>query len=117
MSIPNNRIGCKSYISAFLTLWLLFTVHFQVHGGQAELVAVLSSQFLLLQAVAHAEAATHCGHLAVELLPRDFVVETQPAELDLHTEKASEESGMRARGNGVGVALCNVTSYVHMYSQ
>lgn len=53
-------------------------------------MAVLGGQLLLLQAVAHAQTTAHGGDLAVELLPCDFVVEAQPAELDLHTEKAEE---------------------------
>lgn len=54
-------------------------------------MAVLRSQLLLLQAVAHAEATAHRGHLAVELLPCDFVVKSQPAKLDLHTEGEEEK--------------------------
>ncbi|KAG7217243.1 hypothetical protein INR49_027787, partial [Caranx melampygus] len=71
--------------------YLSISVHFQIHGGETELVAVLRSQLLLLQAVAHTETTAHGGHLAVELLPGDFVVEAKPAKLDLHTEKEEEK--------------------------
>lgn len=45
---------------------------------------------MLLDGVAHAEAAADGGHLPVELVPRDLVVEAQPAELYLHPEEATE---------------------------
>lgn len=54
-------------------------------------MSVLGGQLLLLQAVAQAEAAAHCGHLAVELLSGDFVVKAQPAELNLHAEETEEK--------------------------
>lgn len=77
------------YINTFelcsLTLILWFALHLQVHGGQAELVSLLSSQFLLLQAVAYTQTTADCGHLLVKLLPCDFMVKAQPAELYLHT--------------------------------
>ena len=69
-------------------------MQFQVRGREAELVSVSYGHFLLLDAVAHAETPAHGGHLFVELLPCDFMVEAQPAELNLHTEKA-EEKGMK----------------------
>lgn len=74
-----------------LTLILALARHLQVHGGQAQLVGLLRGQvfgrlLLLLHGVADAEAAPHGGHLSIELLPRDLVVEAQPAELDLHPE-------------------------------
>lgn len=65
-------------------IWL--ALHLQVDGGQAELVALLQCRLLLVapHGAAHAEAAPHCGHLLVELLPCDLVVKAQPTELDLH---------------------------------
>lgn len=95
---PNYEFTLRAFECCILTLFFRLALHFQVHGGEAELVAVLSSQLLLLQAVAHTEATAHCGHLAVELLPCDFVVKAQPVELNLHTEKAEEESGMKEWG-------------------
>ena len=68
-----------------LTLLLGLALHLEVHGGQAELVALLGGQLSLLQATAHAQTPAHRGHLLVELLPSDLVVEAQPVELDLHT--------------------------------
>ena len=53
-------------------------------------MSILGGQLLLLQAVANTETTAHCGHLVVELLPCDFVVKAQPAELDLHTEKEKD---------------------------
>lgn len=79
-----------------LTLGLGFAVHLQVGGGQTELVPVLSGQVVLLQAAAHAQAAAHCGHLVVKLLPSDFMVKAQPAELDLDAEGEEEERGRAA---------------------
>lgn len=73
-----------------LTFILGLALDFQVHGGKAELVALLSCQLLggmVFQGVPHAEAPAHCGHLSVELLACDLVVKAQPAELDLHTKK------------------------------
>lgn len=78
------------HISLALTLSLWLAIHLQVHGGEAELVSILSGQIVMLQAAAHTETATHCGHLAVELFPCDFVVKTQPAELNLHAERAEK---------------------------
>lgn len=77
-----------------LTFFLWLALHLQVHGGEAELVAVLGGQLLLLQAVAHTETASHRGHLAVELLPCDLVVKAQPVEFDFHTEEAERKSKM-----------------------
>lgn len=68
-------------------------LHLQVHCGEAQLVSVLGGHLVLLQAAAHAEAAAHCGHLLVEALAGDFVVEAQPAELDLHAERRRGEGG------------------------
>lgn len=76
-----------------LTLGLGVAVHLQVGGGQTELVPVLSGQVVLLQAAAHTEAAAHCGHLVVKLLPCDFMVKAQPAKLNLDAEGAEEERG------------------------
>lgn len=76
-----------------LTLVLRLALHLQVHCGEAELVSFLGGQLILLQVAAHAEPAAHGGHLVVELLPGDFVVKAQPAELDLHTEKRQREKG------------------------
>lgn len=56
-------------------------------------MSILSGQLLLLQAAAHTETAAHCGHLVVELLPCDFMVKAQPAELNLHTEKGRGGEG------------------------
>lgn len=70
-------------------MWL--ALHLQVHGGEAELVPFLSGQLLLLQAAAHTETAAHCGHLAVELLPCDFMVKAQPTEFNLHTGQSRRE--------------------------
>jgi len=94
-----------------LTLLLGLGLHLQVHGGEAQLVGLLRGQVgrpPLLHGVAHAEAAPHGGHLAVELLPRDLVVEAQPAELDLHPEGRWEEEERRRRG--VKGCLGNYTS-------
>lgn len=94
--------GAKSVVTAtvdtlcLLTLGLGVAVHLQVGGGQTELVPVLSGQVVLLQAAAHAEAAPHRGHLVVKLLPCDFVVKAQPAELNLDAEGAEEERGRAA---------------------
>ena len=75
----------KAPTPCVLTLFLGLALHLEVHGGQAELVTVLGGQLPLLQAVAHTQPPAHRGHLLVELLPCDLVVEAQPAELDLHT--------------------------------
>ena len=81
-----------------LTFLFGLALHLQVHGGEAELVAFLWGQLIvLLQAVAHAEAAAHCGHLAVELLPRDLVVESHPAELDLDAVMMERSRGQARR--------------------
>lgn len=66
------------------SIWL--ALHLQVDGGQAQLVALLQHRLLLgaPHGAAQAEAAPHCSHLLVELLPCDFVVKAQPAELYLH---------------------------------
>lgn len=68
------------------TCGIRLALDLQVDGGQAQLVALLQGRLLLgaPHGAAHAEAAPHCGHLLVELLPCDLVVEAQPAELDLH---------------------------------
>lgn len=71
---PNYKFTSGACGFWTLTLFLWLALHFQVHGGEAELVAILSRQLLLLQAVAHTEATAHSGHLAVELLPCNFVV-------------------------------------------
>lgn len=78
-----------------LTLPLVFALHLQVDGGQAELVGLLRGQVfrrlvVLLYGVADTETAPHGGHLSVELLPCDLVVKAQPAELDLHPEGTVE---------------------------
>jgi len=83
-------------------LTLFFCLDLQVHGGEAQLVPVLIGQLLRLQVVAHAEATPHRGHLLIELLPCDFMVEAQPAELDLHTEKAGGGFGGGGGGGGGG---------------
>lgn len=66
------------------SVWL--TLHLQVDGGQAQLVALLQCRLLLgtPHGAAHTEAAPHCSHLLVELLPCDLVVKAQPTKLDLH---------------------------------
>lgn len=83
----------EELLLVLLTLGLRLVLHLQVHGGEAQLVSVLHGHLVLLQAAAHAEAAPHCGHLVVEPLAGDFVVEAQPAELDLHTERRRGEGG------------------------
>lgn len=94
-----------------LTLILALARHLQVHGGQAQLVGLLRGQvfgrrLLLLHGVADAEAAPHGGHLSIELLPGDLVVEAQPAELDLHPEgtcaKKRRWCEVRVSGRNVG---------------
>lgn len=77
-----------------LTLLLVLALHLQVDGGQAQLVGLLRGQVfgrlvLLLYGVADAEATAHRGHLPVELLPCDLVVEAQPAELNLHPDRVA----------------------------
>lgn len=66
------------------SIWL--ALHLQVDRGQAQLVALLQCCLLLgaPHGAAHAQAASHSGHLLVELFPCDLVVKAQPAELDLH---------------------------------
>lgn len=56
-------------------------------------MSILRGQLLLLQAAAHTETAAHCGHLAVELLPSDFMVKAQPAEFNLHAEESRRGEG------------------------
>lgn len=73
-------------LTVILTFFLGLALHLEVHGGEAELVAVLSGQLPLLQAVADTEATSHRGHLTVELLPSDLVVEAQQAGLDTEAE-------------------------------
>lgn len=105
-----------------LTLGLGVAVHLQVGGGQTELVPVLSGQVVLLQAAAHTEAAAHCGHLVVKLLPRDFMVEAQPAKLNLDAEGAEEEGGRAAtmsalspqNGDGGGELLKKIIGYLRV---
>lgn len=72
-------------LQKLLTIFFRLTLHLQVHGGEAEFVALGGGQLLLLDRVAGAQPFTHSCHLLVKLLPGDFVVEAQPAELDLHT--------------------------------
>lgn len=89
-------MGCEGGGDLRLTLLLGLGLLLQVHGGEAQLVGLLRGQvggllLLLLHGVAHAEAPSHRGHLPVELLPRDLVVEAQPAELDLYTEESEEK--------------------------
>lgn len=82
-----KRRGRVLLCSGTLTFLFWFAIHFQVHGREAQFVSILGGQLFLLQTVAHTETAAHCGHLVVELLPRDFMVKAEPAELDLHTER------------------------------
>lgn len=56
-------------------------------------MSILGGQLLLLEAAAHTETAAHCGHLAVELLPCDFMVKAQPAEFNLHTKESRRGEG------------------------
>lgn len=51
---------------------------------------------------AHAQTTAHCGHLFVELLTCDFMVEAKPAELDLHAEEAKDERGITRLDNKNG---------------
>lgn len=80
---------------SLLTLVLVVALHLQVGGGQAQVVGLLHGQIfgrlLLLYGVAHAEAAANRGHLSVKLIPCNLVVESQPAELYLHPEAATEQ--------------------------
>lgn len=68
------------------TCTVRLALHFQVHCRQTELVVLLQSCWLLgaLHGAPHAEPAPHGCHLLVELLPSDFVVKSQPAELYFH---------------------------------
>lgn len=81
-------------------VWL--ALHLQVDSGQAQLVALLQRCLLLRvpHGAAHAEAAPHCGHLLVELLPGDLVVKAQPAELDLYPGSHRRVSVSAAQGFG-----------------
>lgn len=73
-------------------------LHLQVDSGQAQLVALLQRGLFLgaPHGAAHAQAAPHRGHLLVELLPCDLVVEAQPAELDLHPRGHRKGGGSAA---------------------
>lgn len=81
-------------------MWL--ALHFQVHGRETKIVSIFGSQLLLLCVGAHAQTTAHCGHLLVELLTCDFMVEAKPAEFDLHTEEAKDERGIRRLDNKNG---------------
>lgn len=87
-----ERCACSG--ASLLTFVFAVALDLQVGGGQAQIVGLLRGQIfgrlLLLYGVAHAEAAANGGHLSVELVPRDLVVEAQPAELYLHPEEATE---------------------------
>lgn len=87
----------------------------QVDGGQAQLVALLQCRLLLgaPHGAAHAEAAPDRGHLLVELLPSDLVVEAQPAELDLHPRGHRRVSvALPGPLAGVGVGVDRTSTYV-----
>lgn len=77
-----------------LTLVFVVALHLQVGGGQAQVVGLLRRQIfgrlVVLYGVANAEAAAHGGHLSVKLLPRNLVVEAQPAELYLHPDTSEK---------------------------
>lgn len=103
MGITDSKQGS----SWLLTFFLALALDLQVHGGEAQLVALLSGQLpgVVLQGVPHTEASAHGGHLPVELFSCDLVVKAQPAELDLHTKRKTTGRAVTDKWEGRDICL------------